>query len=268
MREFRFGQAEIHKWAEFSGDRNPIHFDSAHAQRIGAPGVIVHGMLVLLAVKNQLGKAAAAWDSSSDWWLFRSRLRHPVIAGDLARIETRRKGRGLAFAMTAAGHDRKVITGALEPRDAPDRTECRWLRIDVPGPVASARVAELAAFFPWISESWVILDALLFSEFLRTGMRGMLSAHGVDLAAGTSAGDAFVVQSAHEVAFAPDLCSGGRLFDDGITLQAPEPDFEPFEAGVYATSLVTATVRGRVVMQTRLTIAVKQHDDHVFCVQH
>src|SRR5450631_1135065 len=129
-------------------------------------------MLVLLAVKNQLGQAVAATaDSSSGWWLFRSRLRHPVIVGDSIRTDTRRQGQGLAFTITAAGHERKVITGALVTHEAPGQDSSPWFRIDLPGAVISARAAELGAAFPWVTESWVILDALLFSEFLRTGMR-------------------------------------------------------------------------------------------------
>jgi acyl dehydratase len=259
MCEFRFGTGEIRQWAEFSGDRNPIHFDPAHAQRIGAPGVVVHGMLVLLAVKNHAGQAmAAAADSSSGWWLFRSRLRHPVIAGDPVRIDTRPQGQGLAFTITAVGQERKIITGALVTHDAPGQDDSRWLRIELPGAAISERAAELGTAFPWITESWVILDALLFSEFLRTGMRGILAAHGMDLVSGTSAGSAFVVQTAHEVAFDRDVFSGAQPFDLGIVVEAPEPEYEAIEAGVYATSVLTARVRDRAVMRMKLTIAVMQ----------
>src|SRR5205085_1810138 len=107
-----------------------------------------------------------------------------------------------------------------------------WLRIDLPGEVISARADELGAAFPWITESWVILDALLFSEILRTGMGDILEAHGIDLVTGTSTDGEFAVQTSHEVAFDRDFFSGTHPFDLGIVVEAPEPECEAIESGV------------------------------------
>jgi len=48
-----FTKEQIARYAEASGDRNPIHLDEDFARSVGLPGVIAHGML-------QMGLAARA----------------------------------------------------------------------------------------------------------------------------------------------------------------------------------------------------------------
>ncbi len=40
-------RADLARYASASGDDNPIHLDDTHAQGVGLPGVIAHGMLVM-----------------------------------------------------------------------------------------------------------------------------------------------------------------------------------------------------------------------------
>src|SRR5438132_2379580 len=44
---------QIQRYAEASGDHNPIHLDQAFARSAGLPGLIAHGMLTMAFV-NQL----------------------------------------------------------------------------------------------------------------------------------------------------------------------------------------------------------------------
>jgi acyl dehydratase len=44
---------QIRRYAEASGDRNPIHLDDSFARSAGLPGVIAHGMLTM-AFANQM----------------------------------------------------------------------------------------------------------------------------------------------------------------------------------------------------------------------
>lgn len=56
---------QIQRYAEASGDRNPIHVDDTFARSAGLPGVIAHGMLTM-AFANQM---------VTDWLGERSLLR-------------------------------------------------------------------------------------------------------------------------------------------------------------------------------------------------
>ena len=53
-----FTAEEIQRYAEASGDRNPIHLDADFARSVGLPGVIAHGMLQMGILAN-LAVAAA-----------------------------------------------------------------------------------------------------------------------------------------------------------------------------------------------------------------
>lgn len=41
----RVRRADLRRYAEASGDHNPIHLDEAAARAVGLPGIIAHGML-------------------------------------------------------------------------------------------------------------------------------------------------------------------------------------------------------------------------------
>lgn len=58
-----FRREEIARYAEASGDRNPIHLDDSFARKVGLPGVIAHGMLQMGLLAN-LAVAAAGGDAS------------------------------------------------------------------------------------------------------------------------------------------------------------------------------------------------------------
>jgi hypothetical protein len=257
MRELTFGPGDIRAWAHFSGDQNPIHFDPVRAGRAGAHGVVVHGMLVLLTVKNHASAVASASEGTGGpWWRFRSRLRQPVVAGDTVQLATRPQGEGIAFSVSSATRDRKLMTGSLLRQEVPSEDGTPWLRLDLPADLVAARAAELLAAFPWIGEPWVIADALIFSEFLRTGMRDLLTAHGIDLVTGTAAGGDFVVQTSHEVGFDRDFFARSRPLDAALEVEASPPAVEGVEAGVYATCTLVARCRGRAVMRLSLGIAI------------
>lgn len=57
-RHVTFTREQIARYAEASGDRNPIHLDDAFARSVGLPGVIAHGMLQMGLLANLAVEAA------------------------------------------------------------------------------------------------------------------------------------------------------------------------------------------------------------------
>src|SRR5438105_14942177 len=69
----------IRRYAEASGDRNPIHLDEAFARSAGLPGVIAHGMLTM-AFANQL---VTDWLGDRSWLKrLQGRFAGMVLPGD------------------------------------------------------------------------------------------------------------------------------------------------------------------------------------------
>ena len=54
-KEISFSQSEVEKFAEVSGDHNPIHLDREYARKAGFDNTIVHGMLTASAFSRVLG---------------------------------------------------------------------------------------------------------------------------------------------------------------------------------------------------------------------
>lgn len=122
-----FDLPAVRRWAEFSGDFNPIHFDLAHARKAGMNKLIVHGMLALMPIKQMLAsRGRTAFSAPACWMKFKAAFRHPVAhdnnhvlathfvgdktsfqlsSGDAVRVEHFRGGYGPVAAMPS---DRQI----------------------------------------------------------------------------------------------------------------------------------------------------------------
>jgi 3-hydroxybutyryl-CoA dehydratase len=90
-------QADIRRYAEASGDFNPIHIDEAFAATTPLKGTIAHGMLVLAYLSEMLVRAFGdAWDSTGHLSV---RFRNPARPGDRltvsGRVESARRDGGI-----------------------------------------------------------------------------------------------------------------------------------------------------------------------------
>ena len=70
---------DAERWAAFSGDYNPIHFDASEARRLGLNGLCVHGMRAMLDMKSALSPRCEKQSTLPDGLMFTSRLREPVL---------------------------------------------------------------------------------------------------------------------------------------------------------------------------------------------
>lgn len=76
----RLTQEGIARYADASGDHNPIHIDEAFARATPFGGTIAHGMLVLAAISEMMTAAfGEAWLSRGK---LRVRFRAPARPGD------------------------------------------------------------------------------------------------------------------------------------------------------------------------------------------
>ena len=80
----RVTQPDINKYAEASGDYNPIHIDEQFAASTPLGGTIAHGMLVLAYMSEMLsGAFGEPWDSTGRLSL---RFRSPARPGDTLTV--------------------------------------------------------------------------------------------------------------------------------------------------------------------------------------
>ncbi len=72
-------RADLVRYAQASGDHNPIHLDDRFARSVGLPGVIAHGMYTMALA----GRALSTWAGRPDAVLeFGVRFTKPVVVPD------------------------------------------------------------------------------------------------------------------------------------------------------------------------------------------
>jgi acyl dehydratase len=76
---------DVRRYAEASGDRNPIHLEPAVAARNGFAGPIVHGMFIL----GQFEKLLRLWRPDRDIKTLKVQFLRPLLAGDRLELQAR-----------------------------------------------------------------------------------------------------------------------------------------------------------------------------------
>ena len=115
------------RYAEASGDRNPIHVDDAAAQAVGLPGVILHGMCTMALCGRAIVDELAGGDPTR---LRRLAVRfyRPVFPGNdlvttLYEVGSERGRRVLAFETSSGGkivvRDGRAELGPSGPQSGP-----------------------------------------------------------------------------------------------------------------------------------------------------
>ncbi len=72
---FTATRGDLVRYAEASGDHNPIHQDESVALAVGLPGVIAHGMYTMALA----ARAVAAWFPGAEVVSFGCKFTNPVV---------------------------------------------------------------------------------------------------------------------------------------------------------------------------------------------
>ena len=78
-------QDQLNRFAQASGDDNPIHLDEGQAKQSGLPGIIAHGMLNMAS----LGQVLTQWVSQDDIRQFNARFVAMAFPGDVITCKGR-----------------------------------------------------------------------------------------------------------------------------------------------------------------------------------
>jgi acyl dehydratase len=72
---FTITRADLVRYAEASGDHNPIHQDESVARSVGLPGVIAHGMYTMALA----ARAVTTWFPGAELVAFGCKFTNPVV---------------------------------------------------------------------------------------------------------------------------------------------------------------------------------------------
>ena len=113
----RLSQEQIGRYADATGDHNPIHVDEAFARATPFGGTIAHGMLVLASIAEMMAAAfGEAWLTGGS---LRVRFRAPARPGDTitARAQPQAARAGVTFVYAVecrSQRDELLISGTAE----------------------------------------------------------------------------------------------------------------------------------------------------------
>lgn len=164
-----YTQADAQHWAEFSGDFNPIHFDTSLSGSSQIMANSVHGMRALLDVKQAL---ANAWPIScgANWFHFNARFLAPLRCGQRNRLSVEQKNARVIGQFVDLNSGTACITARLQGCDVPEweSKEGAVGRLDEP------LLREWMQGCPGLDFSgvwqWAFLDAVLFRTLLSSNI--------------------------------------------------------------------------------------------------
>jgi acyl dehydratase len=111
-RVFTITRADLVRYAEASGDHNPIHQDEEVARSVGLPGVIAHGMYTMALV----ARAVAEWYPGAELVSLGCKFTHPVVVPaqggvdvEIAGVEKAGEDGLTTVALTVTSDGQKVL---------------------------------------------------------------------------------------------------------------------------------------------------------------
>jgi 3-hydroxybutyryl-CoA dehydratase len=108
----QLSQEQIARYADATGDHNPVHVDEAFARATPFGGTIAHGMLVLASVSEMMAAAfGARWLSGGR---LRVRFRAPARPGDRITASAslqRSDGGTAAYAVECRNQNDELLIG-------------------------------------------------------------------------------------------------------------------------------------------------------------
>ena len=246
--QWQFGPEQIEAWADLSGDRNPIHFDLEAARRMDAEDVVVHGMLALLPIKHQMGRAADG--RAEDWVQFKALLKAPVP-----------RSASTAFTLRSKNSDSEHVLGHVS-QVAPPTWASKSPGFALDREYVEAWLTQFREGLGKDLDDWVALDALIFSHFIRNHLGVIferLSGQFAQRQVPERIEDItnhLVVQTSHQITFCTQLRSLGSLqsdisceIDNILLIETPGKAVGTLDLGV--------VVGGRHVMTITLGLMIK-----------
>lgn len=205
----RYTLDDASRWAQFSGDNNPIHFNAAYSAAAGLPALTVHGMRAMLDLKAALSQKVDCSLQPDGWWRFTGRLRAPIEYKQPITVTSECNARGVIQATLADAQQQLKLSGKVQAATLTDTGVTKAEKIiDSVAHDYQQFMALFDAALPQVAD-WIFLDALLFRELIDAPqIMALLTPElpGID---GQDLNDMFkrltVVQTHHEVWFDASL---------------------------------------------------------------
>lgn len=216
-----FSTVDAERWAAFSGDRNPIHFDIEQARLLDADRLVVHGMVALLPIRQRIAQRRAPLGADS-WQRLRVMFRLPVPQDTELDLSARDDGTAIRFGLRPTGESQDHIRAHYAPDAIPPSLS--W---GPPSPVPDRRIEAFVAAYGAAFPGWMALEAAVFAELVQSDtdpIWEIVERH-ARAAWGDLTGRPMVVHGSHIVWHGPQaaLHASAARFEPGAVAYATGP---------------------------------------------
>lgn len=227
--QFKFGSDQVKNWADFSCDFNPIHFDLDWAQRLGVDNLVVHGMLAMLRLKQHLTEESERSTVEEETWhVFKAMICNPLPYNKQLLLAPVQRHQSLNYKGKCEQSGTEYFKGSMKwGVTKPDAWQAKPV---LSGKINAAEMfSRFKAHYPEHFASWVILDAIVFADFMNKQALPLRNhiAEQITTAFGAVQNNLIVVHGNHSVFINAGLLQGKNLADcltGDINYFIPEPD--------------------------------------------
>ncbi|MGD0677114.1 MAG: MaoC family dehydratase [Polyangiaceae bacterium] len=255
----------IRRWAQFSGDYNPIHFEKQAARALGAADVVAHGMIGAVLAFQRLWDDEPAIGDDAGARTLQARLRHPIVVDEALRLVVKRGRHGASCSLI--GPDDLVRVGAtLRPAADnqpvvvhPDLPRYKLARYALASTDVNVRRGTLLHALPECTSFWLGLASCFFSEFLARAIEP-LRVQAQRLLGLQTVAEAVAVQTSYAVTLDPSveyLASDTGVVEYACTF-APGV-MVPVEGGCMGDVTWTVSSGPRCVLVTSVGLLLKRN---------
>lgn len=264
MITLKYNAEDGSKWANFSGDRNPIHFDLAAAQEINQPALVVHGMRVLLDINDHLLPLLEAPAGIQDRvFHLTARFQAPLLCDVDYQLLTQQREKNHTFKIVHPETNKIFIRGYIGhahfslagdyllsktiPHELQSEARSQW-----PNEISANYIQFLSALM--FRELFFIPDLLPAYFFCQHSTLNTLA---------NLLSQAVVLQTHHEIYFDSSLLSRKESDMAGISLGFEHPTIINSSDGWLCQIAVIAKEHGDIIMQISTTIKVNSKQERL-----
>jgi len=250
----RYGAQDIERWAQFSGDRNRVHFDKAFAIKNGLKDLIVQGMLVLLDAKLLLA------DSLDQTAMLNFYIKKPVPIDTDVKLSMTCVG-GKRSVAIKAGDDPQdiVITAAVLPQKPPDPILCAQ-PVSVSGHTIQTHLEQLKSCYPHVTAQWVMLDTLLFSICFNHRKDDYFIKQAEKIAQRHSLENITTYHVANKIFISQRLITGYQLNYSELRCLVEDKDIYIDKSSAYNTFTIHVLEKDEIIFQSSIDCLTRVYD--------
>jgi|GEM_PF-1702107 len=250
-----FSESELRKWASFSGDWNPIHFDIELARKNGLNSTVVHGMLAMLQAKRM---ACEIIDDSGNIEInFSLRKPIPLQREMIYEVNEYEKHANLSIKESDSG-EVYYISSIKESRKVLLLDDRATIYRELPDAVLNEKRLEFSEKYPDIPLDWIFLDALIFAIYVDGNGGSSLAKDTRDFLGSDAYEKEFVVyQISHKVTVAQKLIGKARPQLSGLAYSTKGVDLVRMTDAVYGSVEFYVLEGGDVVLKVEMGLMVK-----------